>query len=86
MPDGTTQAGAAAVQSQAAATAARPPRRLGLALAVIATAQLGRLAATQQHQLAEDPDRDQVEQSKRHKPRFCRNQLIGPNSSSRHPR
>jgi EmrB/QacA subfamily drug resistance transporter len=36
VPDGTRQA----VQSQAAATAARPPRRLGLALAVIATAQL----------------------------------------------
>jgi EmrB/QacA subfamily drug resistance transporter len=40
VPDGTTQAGVAAVQSQAAATAARPPRRLGLALAVIAAAQL----------------------------------------------
>jgi len=40
VPDGTTQAGIAAAQSQAAATAAPPSRRLGLALAVIATAQL----------------------------------------------
>ena len=40
MPDGTSQAGVADLQSQAAARAAQPPRRLGLALAVIATAQL----------------------------------------------
>jgi EmrB/QacA subfamily drug resistance transporter len=41
VPDGTLQAGLAAQQSRAAAgTAAQRPRRLGLALAVIATAQL----------------------------------------------
>jgi EmrB/QacA subfamily drug resistance transporter len=40
VPDGTPQAGVAAAQPRAAAPAARPPRRLGLALAVIAAAQL----------------------------------------------
>ncbi|HTW03956.1 MAG TPA: MFS transporter [Streptosporangiaceae bacterium] len=40
MPDGTAQAEAAAGQSGAAATAAQAPRRLGLALVVIAAAQL----------------------------------------------
>ena len=34
---------------------------------------LGRLAAAQQQQPAEDPDHDQVEQAKRHKPRSCPN-------------
>jgi hypothetical protein len=32
---------------------------------------LGRLAAAEQHQPAEDPDHDQVEQTKGHKPRSC---------------
>ena len=40
---------------------------------------LGRLAAAQQHQPAEDPDHDQVEQAKGHKPRSCRNRLIRAN-------
>jgi EmrB/QacA subfamily drug resistance transporter len=40
VPDGTPQAGVAAPRGQAAATATQAPRRLGLALAVIATAQL----------------------------------------------
>jgi hypothetical protein len=40
---------------------------------------LGRLAAAQQHQPAEDPDHDQVEQAKGHKPRSCRSQPIRPN-------
>jgi len=40
VPDGTPQAGVAALPSQAAAAAAEAPRRLGLALAVIAAAQL----------------------------------------------
>jgi hypothetical protein len=39
---------------------------------------LGRLASAQQHQPAKDPDRDQVEQSKGHRPRSCRNQLTRP--------
>ena len=34
---------------------------------------LRRLAAAQQHQPPEDPDHDQVEQAKGHKPRSCRN-------------
>ncbi len=46
---------------------------------------LGSLAAAQQHQPAKDPDHDQVEQTKEHEPRSCRNQLIGPNTSSQHP-
>jgi hypothetical protein len=46
----------------------------------------GRLAATQQHQPAEDPDRDQVEQAKGHKPRSCRNQFIRPNRRLHHLR
>jgi hypothetical protein len=44
------------------------------------------LAAAQQHQPAKDPDHDQAEQAKGHKPRSCRNQLIGPNTSSQHLR
>ena len=47
---------------------------------------LGRLAAAQQHQPAKDPDHDQVEQAKGHKPRSCRNQPIRPNRSSQHLR
>ena len=47
---------------------------------------LGRLAAAQQHQLAEDPDDDQVEQAKGHKPRSCRNRLIRPNRRSQYLR
>ena len=39
---------------------------------------LGCLAAAEQHQPAEDPDHDQVEQAKGHKPRSCRNRLIRP--------
>jgi hypothetical protein len=42
----------------------------------------GRLAAAEQHQPAKDPDHDQVESAKRHKPRSCRNRLIRPNSRS----
>jgi len=42
----------------------------------------GRLAAAEQHQPAEDPGHDQVEQAKGHKPRSCRNQPIRPNSRS----
>ncbi len=41
---------------------------------------LGRLAAAQQHQPAEDPDHDEVEQAKGHEPRSCRNRLIQANS------
>jgi len=37
---------------------------------------LGRLAATQQHKPAEDPDRDQVGQPKSHDWRSCRSMLI----------
>jgi hypothetical protein len=44
------------------------------------------LAATQQHQPSEDPDRDQVEQAKGHKPRSCRNQFIRPNRRLHHLR
>ena len=43
---------------------------------------LGRLAAAEQHQPAEDLDHDQVEQAKGHRPRSCRNQLIRPNRRS----
>ncbi len=46
----------------------------------------GRLAAAEQHQPAEDPDHDQVEQAKGHKPRSCRNQAILPNSRSQYLR
>jgi hypothetical protein len=46
----------------------------------------GRLAATQQHQPSEDPDRDVVEQAKGHKPRSCRNQFIRPNRRLQHLR
>ena len=46
----------------------------------------GRLAAAEQHQPAEDPGHDQVEQAKGHKPRSCRNQPIRPNSRSQHLR
>jgi hypothetical protein len=47
---------------------------------------LGRLAAAEQHQPAEDPDHDQVEQAKGHKPRSCRNRLIQPICRSQHLR
>jgi Resolvase, N terminal domain len=47
---------------------------------------LGTLAAAQQHQPAKDPDHDQVEQAKGHKPRSCRNEPIRPNRSSQHLR
>ena len=47
---------------------------------------LVRLAAAEQRQPAEDPDHDQVEQANGHKPRSCRNQLIGANSRSRDQR
>ncbi len=47
---------------------------------------LGRLAAAQQHQPAKDPDHDQVEQAKGHKPRSCRREPIRPNRSSQHLR
>jgi hypothetical protein len=46
----------------------------------------GRLAAAEQHQPAKDPDHDQVEQAKGHKPRSCRNRLIRPNHRSQHLR
>ena len=46
----------------------------------------GRLAAAEQHQPAEDPDHDQVEQAKGHKPRSCRNRLIQPIRRSQHLR
>ena len=36
---------------------------------------LGRLAAAQQHQPAEDLDHEQVEQAEGHKPRSCRNRF-----------
>ena len=45
----------------------------------------GRLAATEQHQPAEYPDHDQVEQAKGHEPRSCRNQPFRPNRRSQHP-
>ncbi len=45
---------------------------------------LGRLASAEQHQPAEYPDRDQVEQTKSHEPRSWRNQLIRPNRRSQH--
>jgi hypothetical protein len=47
---------------------------------------LGRLTAAQQHQPPEDPDHDEVEQTKGHKSRSCRNQPIRPNRRSQHPR
>jgi len=43
---------------------------------------LGRLAAAQQQQPAENPDRDQVQEAKTHKPRSCLNLLIWPNRRS----
>jgi hypothetical protein len=46
---------------------------------------LGRPAAAQQHQPAKDPDHDQVEQAKGHKPRSCRDGFIWPNHRSQHP-
>ena len=46
----------------------------------------GRLAAAEQHQPAKDPNRDQVEQAKGHKPRSCRNRLIRPNRRSQYLR
>jgi len=47
---------------------------------------LGRLAGGQQHPPAKDPDHDQVEQAKGHRPRSCRNQLIRPNRRSQYLR
>ncbi len=44
------------------------------------------LAAAEQHQPAEDPDHDQVEQAKGNKPSSCRNWLIRPNRRSQHLR
>ena len=49
-------------------------------------ATVHRQAAGQQHQPAEDPDHEQVEQAKKHKPRSCRNRLIRPNRRSQHLR
>ena len=46
---------------------------------------LRRLAAAGQHQPAEDPDHDQVEQANGHRPRSCRNRPIRPNCRSQHP-
>ena len=45
---------------------------------------LGRLAAAEQHKPAEDPDDDQVEQTKGHRPRSCRTRLISPIRRSQH--
>jgi hypothetical protein len=45
---------------------------------------LGCLAAAEQRQPAEDPDHDEVEQAKGHKPRSCRNRPIRPIRRSRH--
>ena len=39
---------------------------------------LGRLATRQQHQPAEDPDRDQIQETKRHNPRSCPNPTVHP--------
>jgi len=47
---------------------------------------LGCLAAAKQRQPAEDPDHDQVDQAKGHKPRSCRNRPIRPLRRSRHLR
>ena len=47
---------------------------------------LGRLAAAEQHKPAKDPGHDQVEQTKGHKPRSCRNRLVRPNRRSQHLR
>jgi hypothetical protein len=44
---------------------------------------LGRLGATEQHKLAEDPDSDQVKQPKSHEWRSWRSLLIRPNRRSR---
>jgi len=44
---------------------------------------LGRLAAPQEGQPPEEPDRDQVQQADRHEPRSCANPPILPNCSSR---
>jgi len=44
------------------------------------------LTAAQQHQPAQDPDHDQVQQPNAHEPRSCRNLPIGPNRSSQHLR
>jgi len=44
---------------------------------------LGRLAAPQEGQPPEEPDRDQVQQADRHEPRSCPNPPILPNRSSR---
>jgi hypothetical protein len=46
---------------------------------------LGCLAAAGQHQPAEDPDHDQIEQAKGHQSRPCRTQPIRPNRSSQYP-
>ncbi len=43
---------------------------------------LGRLAAAQQEQPAKDPDRDQIQEAKRHKPGSCPSLLIRPNRRS----
>ena len=45
---------------------------------------LGRLTAAQQDQPADDPDRDQVQQADKHKPRSCRNLSTRPNRRSGH--
>ena len=45
---------------------------------------LGRLAAAQQHQPAEDLDHEQVEQAEGHRPRFCRNRFIRPSRRSQY--
>ena len=45
---------------------------------------LGRLAAAQQHQPAEDLDHEQVEQAEGHKPRSCRNRFIRPSRRSQY--
>jgi hypothetical protein len=47
---------------------------------------LGCLAAAQQHEPAQDPDHDQVQQPNAHEPRSCRNLPLGPNRSSQHMR
>jgi len=46
---------------------------------------LGCLAAAEQHQPAEDPDHDQIDQAKGHESRSCRNQSIRPNRRSQYP-
>ena len=47
---------------------------------------LGRLAAAQKQQPGEDPDHDQVEEAKIHKPRSWPNLVIRPNRGSQLPR